>query len=52
MGLLTMWRLAFALAALFVALAVAVEGTRSHQIYVVPGADRAGATPAASPMHR
>jgi hypothetical protein len=47
-----MWRVAFALAVLVVAVAAAVEGTRSHQIYAVPGAGRADAKPAASPAHR
>ena len=52
MGLLIVWRLAFALAVLVVAVAAAVEGTRSHQIYAVPGADRADAAPVVSPAPR
>jgi hypothetical protein len=52
LGLLTVWRLAFPLAVLFLTLVAVVAGTRSRQIYAVPWTDRAGAAPAADSMHR
>jgi hypothetical protein len=52
LGLLTVWRLAVALAILVITVAAAVEGTRSRQIYAAPWTAHAGAAPAADPMHR
>jgi lipopolysaccharide export LptBFGC system permease protein LptF len=46
------WRLALALAVLFLVLVAAVLGTRSRQIYDVTWIGRAGAASATSPMHR
>jgi lipopolysaccharide export LptBFGC system permease protein LptF len=53
MGILnSIWRLALALAVLFLVLVAAVLGTRSRQIYDVTWTARAGAVSAANPMHR
>ena len=48
----SIWRLALALAVLFLVLVAAVLGTRSRQIYDVTWTGRAGAASAANPTHR
>jgi hypothetical protein len=50
LGLLSVWRLAFALTVLVLALMAAEVGGRSRQIYAEPGTDRAAATAAANPL--